>query len=86
MPADKIVIGLPTYGQSWRVTSTGAQIPPPGTAASGIGPVLKFDLFHDFLELKLDKVATKPTYALAQPGMTVSSLVKGVLQRYLFRS
>jgi hypothetical protein len=39
MPADKIVIGMPAYGQSWYVTSQGASIPPLGTPGVKAGSV-----------------------------------------------
>ena len=41
MPNNKIVIGMPTYGQSWTIYgATGT--PPPGTPGTGSSPVCIF--------------------------------------------
>lgn len=38
MPADKIVIGMATYGQTWTINRASG-VPPPGTAGEGSSTV-----------------------------------------------
>lgn len=41
MEREKIVIGLPTYGQSWTTSGSASQIPTPGSSGTGAGQVIR---------------------------------------------